>query len=262
MSEIHPTAIVSPNAIIGKNVYIGPFAIVETQTIISENCYIDSHSIVRKGTTIRQNVKIDSHCVIGGLPQHLKFSPETESYVEIGEDTVLREYVTIHRSLEKNKTTRIGNNCFLMGASHVGHDSIIGDQTIVAQAALLGGHVEIGNNVFVGGGAKIHQFIRVGHGVMIGGGAVITCDIPPHMTAAERNQLAGLNLVGLRRRNAEKDAIQDLKQLYNVVLTKSMSPAKLCNHAKEMGLGKTKLGKEFLEFFEKTNRVYCKPKRR
>lgn len=262
MNEIHPTAIVSPNSDIRNNVYIGPYAIIEENTRISNDCRIDAHSIIRSGTRLGENVKVDSHCVLGGHPQHLKFKPETISFAEIGANTVIREHVTIHRALEENHSTRVGENCFLMGSSHVGHDAVVGYHTIIAQGALLGGHVEIGSNVFIGGGAALHQFIRVGSGVMMGGGAVVTYDVPPYLTVAERNQLSGLNMVGLRRRNTDQDSIRELKRLHNIVLTKSINPATLCDHARKLGLGKTELGKEFLDFFEVKNRQYCKPKKR
>jgi UDP-N-acetylglucosamine acyltransferase len=262
MNEIHPTAIISKDAEIGINVYIGPYAIIEGKTQISDECRIEAHTVIREGTILGKNVKVDSHCVLGGHPQHLKFTPETISFARIGENTVIREHVTIHRALEENHSTVVGKDCFLMGSAHVGHDAKVGFHTIIAQSALIGGHVEIGNHVFIGGGAAIHQFVRVGNGVMMGGRTLATYDVPPHLTVAERNQLAGLNMVGLRRRNANQESIGELKKLYNVVLTKSISPATLCDHARDLGLGKSELGQEFLKFFEVKNRQYCKPKNR
>ncbi len=262
MNNIHSTAIVSNDAQLGNNVHIGPYAIIEGNTKIADGCHIDSHAIIRSGTTLDGNVRVDSHSVIGGPPQHLKFDNNTNSYVQVGENTIIREHVTIHRSIEENGKTIVGKECFLMGSSHIGHDCILGHNCTIAQGALIGGHVEMGNHIFVGGGSGIHQFTRIGNGVMIGAISTITRDIPPHLTAAERNQLAGLNLVGLRRRNTHIDAIGDLKRLYTMLLTKSMNPAKLVDKAKEAGLGTTEIGKEFLEFFSIRNRKYCRPKKR
>lgn len=262
MNDIHSTAIVSNDAQIGNNVYVGPYAIIESNTKIADHCHIESHVIIRSGTTLESKVFIDSHSVIGGVPQHLKFDQKTNSFVHIGENTTIREHVTIHRSLEENGKTILGKDCFLMGSSHIGHDCMIGHNCTIAQAALIGGHVELGNHIFVGGGAGLHQFTRVGNGVMIAAQATITRDIPPHVTAAERNQLAGLNLVGLRRRNTHIDTIGDLKRLYTMLLTKSVSPTKMLDKAKGIGLGTTSLGQEFLKFFELRNRKYCRPKKR
>lgn len=262
MNNIHSTALVSKEAQIGNNVYVGPYAIIESNTKIGDDCHIDSHAIIRTGTILETRVRIDSHSVIGGSPQHLNFDPKITSVVYVCANTIIREHVTIHRSIEKNGKTVVGPDCFLMGSSHVGHDCIIGHNCTIAQAALIGGHVEMGNHIFVGGGAGLHQFTRVGNGAMVGALATITRDIPPYVTAADRNQLAGLNLVGLRRRNTHIDSIGDLKRLYTMLLTKSMNPSKLIDKAKEVGLGTTSIGEEFLEFFSIRNRKYCRPKKR
>ena len=262
MSEIHPTAIIHKDAQLGENLYIGPYAIIEPGVEIRDNCQVEAHAVLRYGTILEDGVKVDAHSVIGGLPQYQGFDPKTPSHVRVGANTLIREHVTIHRSIEGNGATTIGPNCFLMGASHVAHDCHLGEYCTVANAALLGGHVEVGDNVFVGGGAAIHQFCRVGDGAMIGGNATITRDIPPYLTAAERNLLAGLNLVGLRRRGTPLETIGEIKKLYTEILLGQGSAYESARNALDAGHGQTPQGKKFLGFFDKKGRKYCRPKKR
>lgn len=262
MSEIHPTSIIHKDAQLGENLYIGPYAIVEPGVVIQDNCQVEAHAVLRYGTILETGVQVDAHSVIGGLPQYQGFDAKTPSYVRVGESTLIREHVTIHRSIEERGSTIIGPNSFLMGASHVAHDCILGEYCTVANAALLGGHVEVGENVFIGGGAAIHQFCRIGDAAMIGGNATITRDIPPYLTAAERNLLAGLNLVGLRRRGTPLDTIGELKRLYTEVFLRQGSAFEAARKIVESNQGESPQGKKFLNFFDKKGRKYCRPKKR
>ncbi|MEO0794989.1 MAG: acyl-ACP--UDP-N-acetylglucosamine O-acyltransferase [Verrucomicrobiota bacterium] len=229
-----PSAIIESNVTAGKDTTIAPFAVVKSRT------------------TLGDGVEIDHFAVIGGDPQYLKFDPTTNSGVTVGHDTRIREGVTINRSIHSGKNTVVGSNCFLMANSHVGHDCEIGDRVVLANGVLLGGHVTIGSNVFIGGNAAVHQFCRIGEGAMIGGVARITYDVPPFVTAANENEVAGLNLIGLKRRGFSPEEINDLKRCYRAVyLSKPVgSPKTKAVQAIQEGLATTDRGKQFLTFFE------------
>lgn len=260
MSNIDPTAIVSPDSDVGEGVSIGPYTIVEADVVLGDSCILEAHVVVRAGTILGNGVRMDSFAVVGGNPQDLGFDPRIESGVKIGEGVEIREGVTIHRSSQENGYTEIGNRCFLMSNSHVGHDCMVGVGCILANGALLAGHVHLGEDVFVGGGAGIHQFLRIGLGAMIGGNASISRDVPPQVVVAERNQVCGLNLVGLRRRKVSTGGIADLKRCYSAVYGELKSPAKLAAAAAKEGHGHTDEGRTFLEFFQKSDRKFCRPK--
>jgi UDP-N-acetylglucosamine acyltransferase len=262
MNTIHPTAIIHKDAQLGENLYVGPYAIIEPGVVIHDGCEVEAHVVLRCGTILEEGVKVDSQSVLGGLPQYLGFDSKTPSHVRIGANTIIREHVTIHRSILENGTTTVGHHCFLMGASHVAHDCTIGEYCTLANAVLIAGHVEIGSQAFIGGGAAIHQFCRIGEGAMVGGNATITRDIPPYLTAAERNLLAGLNLVGLRRRETPLESIGELKRLYTEILLNQGNPHELAKVASDTLSGQTEQGKNFLSFFAKQGRKYCRPKKR
>lgn len=252
---IHPSAEIDPEAEVGDGVSIGAFAVVEKGAVIGRGCSVAAHAVIRGHARIGESCRIDSFAVVGGDPNHLEFNPETQSTVEIGAGSVLREGVTVHRSMAADGSTRLGIKCFLMAGSHVGHDSVIGDRVVIANDAMTGGHVSVASDCFLGGNSGIHQFTRVGRGSMIGGGARITTDIAPFCRASERNQIGGLNLVGLRRRNVPTEVIRDLKRLYQIVLR---SPGNPVETAAAQSLPESDEGRQFLEFFIPSKRGYAK----
>ena len=241
---------VSPHAHIGKGVIIEPYAIVESGAEIGEDCSIEAHAIVKSHAKLGKGVSVGHFSVVGGDPQHLTFDRERSSFVVVGSETRIGEGVTIHRSIDEKGITMIGEKSFLMGNSHVGHDCFLGCEVILANGALLGGHVSLGNQAFIGGGAGIHQFVRIGKGAMIGGMSEVTADVPPHVTISGRNHACGLNLIGLKRRNASNSEISELKKLYRLMLVK---PGNLTKRAKEFkgddGIAKSQIGIEFIDFF-------------
>jgi UDP-N-acetylglucosamine acyltransferase len=253
---LHPTAIIRPSAKLGANVSVGPYAIVEAGVEIGDGSQLEAHTIVRVGSVLGQGVKVDSFAVIGGEPQDLKFDPATPSGVQIGDHTVLREGVTIHRSTKSGGYTTVGANCLLMGNSHVGHDCHVGDKVVMANCALLAGHIEVGDGCFLSGGTVFHQFMRIGEGVMVSGNARLGLDIPPFTLAAERNELHGLNLVGLRRRGYDAATIAEIKLLYKAVFAGGSPRA---NALKAAPLAKSEPGKKFLAFFAGGKRGFLRP---
>jgi UDP-N-acetylglucosamine acyltransferase len=184
------------------------------------------------------------------------------SHVEIGDRTVIREAVTVNRASARGSKTVIGKDCFLMANSHVAHDCVLEDGVILANNAMIAGHVCIGGKTFVGGGAGIHQFCRIGAHCMIAGNATITADVPPYLMAAERNEVHGLNLVGLRRGQFEQSEIKDLKLCYRAVFFGGGNLKKKAETAaREHEFGTTNPGAHFLKFFEAGKRGFIQSTR-
>ena len=245
---IHPTAIVSDDAVIGSGSVIGPYALIEEGVILGENCTIAAHAIVRKGSVLGNEVRIDSFAVIGGNPQSLTFDTSIQSGVRIGDGTVIREGCTVHRASSEGGNTVLAGECFLMAQSHVAHDCELDSGVVLANNVMLAGHITVGTKTFIGGGAGIHQYCRIGAFVMVAGNASITADIPPYIMVSERNHAHGLNLVGLRRGGFERSEIADLKQSYRAVYRGGSSIRKQAAEVLNEGkCGVTQIGKEFLK---------------
>jgi UDP-N-acetylglucosamine acyltransferase len=193
---------------------IHPTALVEDGARLGEACIVHAHAMIGRHCILEDRVEVHPFAVLGGPPQDLSFDTRMHSGVRIGSRTVIREHVTVNRATRENGFTEIGADCFIMTAAHVAHDCRIGRRVIMANAVLLGGHVQIGDHAFIGGGAVVHQHCRVGESVMIGGGARISEDVAPFCLAAERNEVLGLNVVGLRRRGFSREVMQDIKLAY------------------------------------------------
>lgn len=197
---IHPTAIVSPDAEIGKNVEIGPYSIIGSDVKIGDDCFIDAHVKISQYTTIGPRCSVYFGALVGEEPQDHRFKKGIVSSTEIGSDTVIREYVTIHRPPFENLKTVIGSHVLLMGFVHVAHDVVIEDMVTVANHTAITGHVHIEKGAVISGYVKIHQFCRIGSLSMIGAAAIITQDIPPFCLLSDNN-IYGPNIIGLRRAN-------------------------------------------------------------
>ena len=214
MKNIHPTAVIAPEAEIADNVSIGAYSVIGPEVRIGEGSTIGSHTLIDGHTTIGRENRIFSHAVIGSIPQDLKYNGE-KVRLEIGDRNIIREFTLINPGTEGGGAlTRIGNGNLLMGYVHVAHDVRIGDGCILANAATLAGHVELGNHVVIGGMTPIHQFVRIGDYAMIAGASALSQDIPPFCLAeGNRAVLRGLNLTGLRRK-LERPTIDALKSAY------------------------------------------------
>ena len=193
---------------------IHPTALVEAGAHLGSDCDIQAYAVVTKHCILGDRVVVHPFAVVGGDPQYLKFDRATTAGVRVGAGTVIREHVTINRSLHAGKHTVVGENCFMMAASHVAHDCEVGNHVVFANAALLAGHVSVGDHTFLGGGAAVHQFCRIGEGVMVAGHAAITRDVPPFTMVAERDEVIGLNVVGLKRRGVSGAALAELKAAF------------------------------------------------
>jgi UDP-N-acetylglucosamine acyltransferase len=240
---------------------IHPSAIVEPGAKLGDGCVIHSGAIVRSGAVLGAGVAVHPYAVVGGDPQVLKFDPSVPTGVRVGPGTTIREYVTINRSTEPGGFTTVGSNCLLMACSHVAHDATVGDHVVVANAVLIAGHVVVSDRAVLGGGAAFHQFSRVGEGSIVGGLSRITQDIPPFTMVAERNEVSGLNLVGLRRRGATREVIAELKEAYRVVYFTTGNIRKIAEGALISGQFKSPEAVQFLTFITEGKRGIARARR-
>jgi UDP-N-acetylglucosamine acyltransferase len=223
MKNIHPTALVNPEAKIGDNISVGPYTVIEGDVEIGNDCIIGPHAVIYNGARIGNKVKIFQGASVANLPQDLKFGGEKTLFI-IGDDTVVREFATLHRGTLETGKSQIGKNCLLMAYSHIPHDCVIGDNCIIANSVQIGGHSHIEDWVIIGGLAGLHQFARVGEHSMIAGAAKITQDVPPYIMAVnDPAEFNGLNVVGLRRRGFKAEDIQILKEAYKYLYDKSLN---------------------------------------
>ena len=215
---IHKTAIIHKNAKISKNVKIGPFSIIGPYVKIGENVEIQSNVSICGYTSIGKNNKIYPFASIGNDPQDLKYNGE-KSFLLIGENNIIREYVTINPGTKSGGgVTKIGNNCLFMISSHVAHDCLIGDNVILANNVPVGGHARISDNVIIGGNSAVQQFTRIGKSAMIGGMCGVVRDVIPYgLVTGNRSTLQGINIIGLRRKKIPNKDIKLLSDAYREI---------------------------------------------
>lgn len=242
-TTIHPTAVVEPGAQLGAD------------------CEIQAYTVITRHCVLGERVVVHPFAVIGGNPQYLKFDCATASGVRVGAGTVIREHVTINRSIHVGEHTVVGENCFLMAASHVAHDCVLGANVVLANNVMLAGHVGVGDHTFVGGGAGIHQFCRIGESCMVAGLARITRDVPHYLMAAERDEVIGFNVVGLKRRGFPRPAVVELKTAFQEVF---FTPGNIrIVAAAQLATGRyaSSEAHRFLEFFAGGRRGFVRARR-
>lgn len=218
--SIHPTALVEQGAIVPRSANVGPYCTISAGVELGEGCELVSHVVLDGATRLGAGCKVYSFAAIGVAPQDLKYAGEP-TRCEIGERTVIREYVTISRGTTGGGgITRVGANCLIMAYTHIGHDSSIGNHCILANGATLAGHVTVEDYASVGALCPVHQFCRIGRHAYIGGGTTITQDVLPYsLTSAKRETHAyGLNKIGLERRGFSKDQLRELQHAYRLLL--------------------------------------------
>jgi len=215
---IHPTAIVAPTASIGEGVRIGPYCTVGAEVAIGEGAELISHVVVEGRTRIGEHVRLFPFATVGMAPQDLKYAGEPTA-TDIGPRSVLREHVTVHRgTVTGNGTTRVGADCLLMAVVHIAHDCAIGNGVVIANNVVMGGHVTIGDYAVIGGAAAIHQFVRIGRVAMVGGVSGVEADVIPFGSVlGNRAWLAGLNIIGLRRRGYDRAQIHTLRSAFRMI---------------------------------------------
>ena len=215
---VDPSAIVARGAELGRGVRIGPFCTVGPHVVIEDGVELVSHVIVDGHTRIGPGVRLFPFCTIGLPPQDFKYRGEPTKCV-IGARTQVREHCTIHRGTGHGRgVTTVGADCMLMAVAHVAHDCAIGDHVIIANNVVMGGHVSIADHAVIGGSAALHQFVRIGRAAMVGGVSGVEADIPPFASViGNRARLAGLNVVGLKRRGFDKQQIHRLRLVYRAL---------------------------------------------
>ncbi|MCX6271864.1 MAG: acyl-ACP--UDP-N-acetylglucosamine O-acyltransferase [Bacteroidetes bacterium] len=212
-----PLAYVHPQTKVAKNVVIEPFVNIEKNVEIGEGTWIGSNVTIMEGARIGKNCRIFPGAVIAAVPQDLKYQGE-DSIVRIGDNTTIREYVTINRGTKASFETVIGNNCLLMAYVHVAHDCVIGDNVILSNCCNLGGHILIDDWAIVGGLSAIHQFVHIGCHTMISGGSLVRKDVPPYTKGArEPLSYVGVNSIGLRRRGFNSIQINQIQDIYRLI---------------------------------------------
>ncbi len=215
---IHPSAIVAKGAKVAESASIGPWCTVGPDVRIGDGARLVSHVVVDGDTSIGAEAVLYPFCTVGLAPQDLKYKGEP-TRCEIGPRTQIREHCTIHRgTVTGSGVTRVGANCLLMAVVHVAHDCALGDGVIIANNVVMGGHVEIGDGAVIGGAAALHQFVRIGRAAMVGGVSGVEADVIPFGSViGNRARLAGLNLVGLRRRGVDKPRLHRIRAAFRML---------------------------------------------
>lgn len=216
-----PLAYVHPQAKVARNVVVEPFTTINNDVEIGSGTWIGSNVTIMEGARIGKNCRIFPGAVISAIPQDLKFEGE-DSLTIIGDNTTVRECVTINRGTSASGKTQIGNNCLIMATAHIAHDCVLGDNSIVVNGVALAGHVIVGKHAIIGGLAAIHQFIHIGDHAMISGGSLVRKDVPPYTKAAkEPLSYVGINSIGLRRRGFSSAKIKEIQDIYRILYQKN-----------------------------------------
>ena len=213
---IHPTASIHPAAKLGANVRIGAYAVIDADVELGAECVVGPHVYLTGVTRIGTSNKFHAGCVIGDAPQDLKYQGES-TRVEIGDNNVFREHVTVHRSNKMAEATVIGSNNLFMASAHVAHNCVVGSHDILANGDLLGGHATVQDRAFISGNCLVHQFTRVGTLAIMQGGSAVSKDLPPFTVARGDNGICGLNTIGLRRAGFSAAERLELKKLYHAL---------------------------------------------
>ena len=263
-NKIHPTAVIYDGAQIGKNVEIGAFSVIYPNVKIGDGTKIYSHVVIDGYTTIGENNQIFPFVSLGSQPQDLKFKGEKSELI-IGNNNMIREYTTMNPGTDGGgMLTSVGNNCLFMMSTHIAHDCKIGNNVIMANNATLAGHVALEDFVIIGGLSAVHQFVRIGAHAMIGGMSPVEKDVVPYaLVMGERANLAGMNLVGLKRRNFSREEIGMLKDAFDKIFYPkdfSLSFEQRINNVKAEYINSEAV-RQLVEFLEaETSRSFCMPR--
>ncbi len=248
-----PLAYVHPQAKIADNVVIEPFVTIHKNVEIGEGTWIGSNATIMEGARIGKNNKIFPGAVISAVPQDLKYKGE-ETYVKIGDNNIIREFVTINRGTKANNETVIGNNNLIMAYVHIAHDCIVNDHCILANNVALAGHIEIHDWAIIGGQVAVHQFVNIGGHSFISGGTLVRKDVPPFTKAArEPISYAGINSIGLRRRGFTTDAINQIQDIYRHIYLRHMNVTQAMDYI-EAEVPATRERDDILAFIQNSSR--------
>ena len=256
--NIHPTAIISPDATLAEGVDVGPYSIIGPDCHIGKNTIVGPHVVIEAHTDIGEGCRISQFASLGGAPQDLKFRGE-KTRVVIGNYNTIREYVTINRSTVHDiGVTMIGDHNLLMAYCHVAHNCKLGNHIIMSNAANLGGHIHVEDYAIIGGMTGVHQFTRIGAHCIIGGASAVTKDVPPFVMASGNfAKLYGLNLIGLKRRGFADETIQALREAYRIVFRSSMLLSAAIQKVEQEVEDLPEI-RQFLDFIRKSERGICR----
>lgn len=250
---IHPSALIDPDARIGQDVEIGPWAVIGPQVTIGDGSRIAARATLERNVRLGQRVQVGIGAVLGGDPQDLKYRGE-ETWVEIGDDTVIREYATINRGTAHSITTKVGRHCFIMSYVHLAHDCELADHVMISNGTQLAGHVHVDDHAIISGLCAIHQFVRIGRHSFIGGASRVPQDVPPFVRAVGNPlKLFGLNSVGLQRSGFDENVLRELKRAYRFCFRSDLN----LSQGVEQARAEVELVPEvqqFLEFIEASRR--------
>ena len=245
------------DSIIGKNSKIDPFSYIGEDVSIGDNCWIGNNVTLYPGSKIGNNVKIFPGAVISSEPQDLKFEGE-KTTVEIGDNTTIREFVTISRGTNDRLKTSIGKNCLIMAYSHIAHDCIIHDNCVIVNNVQIGGHVIVDNFAIIGGGTLIHQFSKIGTHAMVAGGSLVRKDVPPFCKAGkEPLSFKGVNTIGLNRRNFNSENINQIQNIYRIIYLEGRNTSQAINKI-ENDIKDSNEKKVVLDFIKNSDRGIIK----
>jgi UDP-N-acetylglucosamine acyltransferase len=232
---IHPTAVISPEAELAEDVEVGAYVVIEGRVRIGPGCKLRPHVLLCGPLTMGRGNQVYSGAILGERPQHLKYQDEPTG-LEIGDDNIFREHVTIHRGTKQSWTTRIGQHNFFMAGSHVAHDCQIGNRCIFANGALLGGHCTIEDGVYLSGNCAVHQFVRIGRLALLSGVSASTKDIPPFVIQQRIDTVVGINVIGMRRAGMTHGQIDAVRRAYRLLFRQGqVLPSALAQIEEELG---------------------------
>ena len=252
-----PLSYINSEAKIAQNVVVEPFTSIAKNVIIEEGTWIGPNVTIFEGARIGKNCKIYPGASISSVPQDLKFEGE-ETEVFIGDNTVIREYVTISRGTSDKHKTVIGKNCLLMAYVHVAHDCFVGDHCILVNAVQLAGHVTIDDYAIIGGSSAVHQFVKIGAHVMVSGGSLVRKDVPPYTKAArEPLTYCGINSIGLRRRGFSSEKINEIQEIYRYLFLRGLNNSKAIDLV-ELELSPSRERDEIIKFIRNSDRGIMK----
>jgi len=246
MPLIHPSAFIDPASRLAADVQVGPGVIIESGAVIGEGCRIQAHAVITGHVKMGARNTVGYGAILGADPQDYDFKPGTKSEVLIGDDNIIREYVTIHRGTKEGSVTQVGDNNFLMVGVHLGHNASIGNRVIIANNCLLAGYVEVQDGAVLGGGSVFHQFLRVGRLCMVRGGERFPKDIPPFVSAYGTSMVAGINAVGLKRAGISSETRLEIKRAFRLIYHSGLNITQALEESKKTSWGPE--AQEFLDF--------------
>jgi len=260
LRKIHETAVVYPGARIGREVEIGPYSVIGENVFVGDGTKIGAHVVLDGWTTIGRDCQLHHGACVGGAPQDLKFKGE-KTFVYIGDNTIIREFVTINRATGEGEETRVGANCLIMATAHIAHNCQIGNNVIIANGSGIAGHVVIEDRAIISGLSGVHQFVKIGRNAMIGGASKVVQDVPPFVIADGRPaRVCGLNSVGIARAGLSEDVRRNLKKAYRMLYRSGMKLSEAITMM-EQDLDSNEAVEHLLRFLRNVDRGICRSRR-